>query len=179
MLTNSGKIKPKLKGPEKVLIAQSEGKQILIRNDRYYTRKHMWAKEESSEGNFKVGVTDYAQKFVREKVALIEITKNATVGKEVKGGEVFGVMYGGLYANLDLMRSEYVSFDLTSPIDGRIVEVNSAVMDNPELINADPYEKGWIVMIAQSPDSDFSDLITPLRYKRILEEREESPFRII
>jgi len=178
MLKNVGKIEPKVKGEEKILIVQCEGKQILIKNDRYYTRKHMWAKK-SSEGNFKVGVTDYAQKFLREKVALIEITKNPTVGNEVEAGEVFGVMYGRLYANLDLMRCEYVSFNLTSPIDGRIVKVNSAVMDNPQLINSDPYEKGWIAMITPSPKSDLSDLITPLKYKKMLEEREESPFKVI
>jgi len=97
----------------------------------------------------------------------------------VEADEIFGTVYGGLYANLDLMRCECVAFDLTAPISGRIVEVNREVMDNPPLINSSPYEKGWIVIITPNPESESDNLITPLKYKKMLERKEESPFRVL
>ena len=163
---------------EKKYLVQCEGKQICIKCDRYYTRKNIWAKE-THEGNLRVGVTDYAQKFLREKVALVEIFKNAIVGDEVDAGDIFGVVYGRLYPNLDLMRCECMAFDLTSPISGRIMKINNAVLDNPQLINASPYEEGWIAEISQTFDSELGDLIAPAKYKKFLLKKEKTPFRII
>lgn len=165
-------------GTEKEYLVECEGKQICIKSDRFYTRKHMWAKE-TPEGNFRIGVTDYAQKFLREKVALVEIFKNAIVGDEVHAGEVFGAVYGRLYANLDFMRSECMAFDLSSPVGGRIVEVNNAVLENPQLLNTGPYEEGWIAKISRTQDSDINELITPAEYRKVLSRKGESPFRVI
>ena len=160
-----------------------EGKRICIKMGKYYTRKHMWT-EQIPEGDFKVGITDYAQKILRDSaganVALLEIHKNSTVGNDVKADEVFGVVYGRLYANLDLMRCECMAFDLTAPVSGRIVKMNHRTMETPQLMNVSPYEEGWIALIAPSnPQSDLSDLITPKKYKKILMRRERSPFRVI
>lgn len=166
-------------GTEKEYVVQYEGKRICIKNERYYTGKHMWAKK-TVEGNFKVGVADYAQKFLREKVALVEIFKNAIVGNEVEAGEAFGVVYGRLYANLDLMRPECMAFDLTAPLSGRIVKINHRVMENPQLINEAPYEC-WIVIIEPTNlENEIESLLSPSRYKRCLKELERaSPFRIV
>ena len=178
MLEKTSELKLGMKGEEDEYVVQCEGREIRIKKDRYYTRKHMWAKK-ISDRNFKIGITDYAQKFLKEKVALVEISKNATVGSRVEAGEIFGTVYGRLYANLDLMRCECVAFDLTAPLSGEIVEINSKVMDDPQIINISPYEKGWIVIIATDPESDLDDLITPSKYKKMLERKEESPFRIV
>ena len=159
---------------------KAEGKEISILDDRYYTEKHMWAKK-TSEGYFKVGVTDYAQRVLWESAqanaTLLEIFK--TVGDEVEAGEVFGTVYGRLYANLDLMRCECVAFDLTAPVSGEIVEINSEIMDDPQIINSSPYEKGWIAIIATDPERDLDDLIAPSKYKKMLERKEENSFRIV
>ena len=72
-----------------------------------------------------------------------------------------------------------MAFDLTAPVSGRIVEINREVMNDPQLINSSPYEKGWIVIIASNLESEFDDLITPLKYKKMLERKEESPFRVL
>jgi len=166
-------------GKEGEFIVRCEGKEVIIKGDRHYTRMHMWAKK-TVEGDFKVGLTDYAQKFIREKVGLVEVFKNPTVGNEVESGEVFGVVYGRPYANLDLMKWEWVAFDLTAPFSGWIVEVNSRVMENPQLINEDPYGEGWIAVIKPTEHQrDLSDLIAPMKYKKILEKKERSPFRVI
>ena len=168
----------KLEDVRKEYIVQCGGKEVIIKNDRYYTKKHMWAKK-TFDWNFKVGITDYAQKYLKEGVALVEIAKNITVGNRVEADEVFGTVYGRLYANLEVMRCECMAFDLTAPVSGRIVEINREVMNDPQLINSSPYEKGWIVIIASNLESEFDDLITPLKYKKMLERKEESPFRVL
>ena len=160
------------------LTFQCEEKQICVRTDRGYTRKHMWAKK-TAEGNYKVGITDYAQKSIRDKIALLEIFKNPTVGEEVEAEEVFGVIYGKLYANLDLMQYEYMAFDLTAPVSGKIVEVNRRVMETPQLMNISPYEEGWVAVIALDSQNDLSDLVTPIKYKQIITKKEGSPFRVV
>ena len=177
MLEKTSGLSLGMEDEEDEYVVQCEGREIHIKKDRYYTRKHMWAKK-ISDRNFRIGITDYAQKFLKE-VSLVEISKNVTVGNRVEAGEIFGTVYGKLYANLDLMRCECVAFDLAAPMSGEIVEINGEVMDNPQIINASPYEKGWIVIIVTDPGSDLDDLITPLKYRKMLERKEESPFRIV
>jgi len=109
----------------------------------------------------------------------VEIHKNTTVGEEVEVGEVFGTIYGRPCADLDEMRCEYVAFDLIAPISGKIVELNQQIMENPDIINASPYEDGWIVTIAPKAQSDLSQLITAKAYKKLLEKHEKSPFRVL
>ena len=159
-------------------VVQCEGKDVCVKTNRDYTKTHMWIKN-TLEGNQKIGVTDYAQQHLREKVGLVEIFKNTTVGEETEVGEVFGTIYGRPCANLDEMRCEYVAFDLIAPISGKIVEINQRIMETPDVINASPYDDGWIVAIAPKPESDLSQLITATAYKKLLEKQEKSPFRIL
>jgi len=155
-----------------------EGKKVCIKNDRLYTKTHLWL-ENTFEDNYKIGVTDYAQHRLREKVGLVEISKNTTVGEEVEAGEVFGTIYGRPCANLDEMRCEYFAFDLIAPISCRIVDINWRIMETPEVINTSPYEKGWIAIISPKPKTDLSHLISPLAYKKLIEKKEESPFKVL
>jgi glycine cleavage system H protein len=157
---------------------QCEGKDVCIKTNRDYTKTHMWLKN-TVEGNQKIGITDYAQLHLREKVGLVEIFKNTTVGEEVEVGEVFGTIYGRPCANLDDMRCEYVAFDLIAPISGKIVEINQKIMETPDLINASPYDDGWIVTIEPKTQSDLSQLITAKTYKKLLEKQEKSPFKVL
>ena len=159
-------------------LVQCEGKEVCVKINRDYTKTHMWIKN-TIEGHQKIGVTDYAQQHLREKVGLVEIFKNTTVGEDVDAGEVFGTIYGRPCANLDEMRCEYIAFDLIAPISGKIVEINQLVMETPEIINNSPYDDGWIVNIAPKTRSDLSQLITADTYKKLLEKQEKSPFRIL
>jgi glycine cleavage system H protein len=157
---------------------QCEGRKVCVKTNRDYTKTHMWIKN-TIEGNQKIGVTDYAQQHLREKVGLVEIFKNTTVGEEVEVGEVFGTIYGRPCANLDEMRCEYVAFDLIAPISGKIVEINQQIMETPYLINSSPYNDGWIVTVAPRANSDLSQLITAKAYKKMLEKQEKAPFRVL
>jgi glycine cleavage system H protein len=162
----------------KEYLVQCEGRAVCVKNNRDYTKTHMWIKN-TLEGDQKIGVTDYAQQHLREKVGLVEIFKNTTVGEEVEVGEVFGTIYGRPCADLDEMRCEYVAFDLIAPISGKIVEINQQIMETPDLINASTYEDGWIVTIAPRTKSDLSQLITAKAYKKLLEKEEKTPFRVL
>jgi glycine cleavage system H protein len=157
---------------------QCEGKEVCVKTNRDYTKTHMWIKN-TIQGVQKIGVTDYAQQHLREKVGLVEIFKNNTVGDEVEVGEVFGTIYGRPCANLDEMRCEYIAFDLIAPISGKIVEINNRVMETPDVINSSPYDEGWIVTITPKNKSDLSQLITAKAYKKLLEKEEKSPFRVL
>lgn len=159
-------------------IVQCEGKDVCVKSDRDYTKTHLWIKN-TLEGNQKIGVTDYAQQHLREKVGLVEILKNPTVGEEVEAGDVFGTIYGRPCANLDEMRCEYIAFDLLAPISGRIVDINQKIMETPEIINNSPYDEGWIVTIAPKTSGDLSQLITAKAYKKLLEKQEKAPFRVL
>ncbi len=159
-------------------LVHCEGKEICVEANRDYTKTHMWIKN-TVDGNQKIGVTDYAQKHLREKVGLVEIFKNTTVGEDVEAGEVFGTIYGRPCANLDEMRCEYVAFDLIAPISGKIVEINQKIMETPDLINESPYEDGWIATIFSKFASDLSHLVTAKAYKKLLEKQEKSPFRVL
>ena len=184
MLKNVSTFKTKLDDTsQKDYIVECEGAEVCIRRDRDYTRNHLWIKS-ALEGakpfqmwNQRIGVTDYAQKNLREKVGLIEILKNNTVGEGVKAGEVFGTIYSRAHANLDEMRTEYFALDLIAPISGRITSINQRIVQNPEVVSESPYEEGWIATIA--PDSDSNNLISAKAYKRLLEKKEDSPFRTL
>ncbi|MBS7653529.1 glycine cleavage system protein GcvH [Candidatus Bathyarchaeota archaeon] len=90
----------------------------------------MWVKIEN--GKARIGVTDYAQKQMRE-IVFAELPR---VDDEVRKGEPFGTL-----------ESVKAVSDLISPLTGKIVEVNSRAGDSPEIINEDPYGEGWLIVI--------------------------------
>jgi len=101
-----------------------------LRDGLYYSEDHLWVKVEN--GLARIGVTDYAQKSLRE-VVFAELPE---VGFEVKHKESFGTL-----------ESVKAVSDLISPISGTIKEVNTNVADNPEILNNDPYGEGWLIVV--------------------------------
>ncbi|MEM1135384.1 MAG: glycine cleavage system protein GcvH [Bacteroidota bacterium] len=95
-----------------------------------YTKDHEWVKIEGDEAI--IGITDFAQKELGD-IVYIDIN---TIGEEVEGGEVFG--------SVEAVKT--VS-DLFMPLSGEVLEFNEALDDEPELVNTDPYGKGWIIKI--------------------------------
>ena len=99
MLDNISMLK-EIQPRQKNYLVQCEGTEVCIRINRDYTKTHMWIKN-SFDGNHRVGITDYAQKHLKEKVGLVEIFRNTTVGTDVEAGEVFVTIYERPCANLD------------------------------------------------------------------------------
>ena len=101
-----------------------------IPNDRSYTAEHEWALER--DGRVVVGITEYAQ----DQLGDVVFVGLPEPGTEVQAGQPMG----------EVESTKSVS-DVYCPISGRIVEKNPEVEGNPELINSDPYGKGWLVTI--------------------------------
>jgi glycine cleavage system H protein len=99
----------------------------------YYSKDFEWVKIEG--GRVRMGVTDYAQKSLRE----IVYAELPNVGTVVTQGEPYGT--------LESVKS--VS-DLVAAVSGRVVEVNDEVQSKPEILNEDPYLKGWLIVVEPS-----------------------------
>ncbi|QKQ99312.1 glycine cleavage system protein GcvH [Metallosphaera tengchongensis] len=122
------------------------GKYVL-RNDLLYTETDEWIKIE--EDNATVGITDYAQKKLRDIVG-VDLPKK---GQKVSSGEVVAVV-----------ESVKAAADIYTPLSGEIVEVNENLISSPELINKDPYGNGWLFKIKLSNKEETKKLLTPDMY---------------
>ncbi|MCS7125307.1 MAG: glycine cleavage system protein GcvH [Aigarchaeota archaeon] len=123
----------------------------------YYTRDHEWVKVEKNK--VRVGITDYAQKKLRE-IIFVELPN---VGQKIKQGET-----------LATIESVKASADVYSPITGKVVEVNSRLIDNPELLNEDPYGSGWISVLEITEEISYEDFMDSDEYRKYLEDLEEA-----
>jgi glycine cleavage system H protein len=125
--------------------------------DRRYSRDHEWAKNQD-DGTVLVGITFYAQEHLGD-IVFLELPKvGATLNQMQKLGEVESV--------------KSVS-DVFSPISGEVVAVNQVVVDSPELVNEDPYEKGWLVQFKPSQQAEMDALMTAADYESFLETLDE------
>ena len=116
-----------------------------------YTKDHEWIKIEGNTAT--VGITDFAQGELGD-IVFVEVD---TVDEDVAAGEVFG--------SVEAVKT--VS-DLFLPVKGKITEFNSELEDEPELINSDPYGKGWIVKVEIAEDADTESLLTAEKYQTLL-----------
>ena len=122
--------------------------------DRKYSKEHEWIKlEDGSRGL--MGITHYAQDQLGDVVYLDLPPVGTRLAQLAKLGEVESV--------------KAVS-DIFSPVSGEIVEVNQELTDHPELVNEDPYDKGWILSIEIQDVSELDNLLTADEYKAYLGE---------
>jgi glycine cleavage system H protein len=115
-----------------------------------YTKDHEWI--ELTAGNGKVGITDYAQQQLGD-VVYVELPE---VGAKVKQGQSFGTI-----------ESVKAVSELYSPVTGEIVEVNSALKDKPETVNANPHES-WMVVIKMTVPSEEAALLDAVQYEALV-----------
>ena len=121
-----------------------------IPNELKYSKDHEWVKIEGDIAT--VGVTDYAQGELGD-IVFVDVDSE---GDELEAGEVFG--------SIEAVKT--VS-DLFMPVAGEVIEVNEALEDTPELVNEDPYGKGWIIKVKVS-DDNASELLDAEGYKDII-----------
>ena len=122
-------------------------------DDLRYHPEHDWARVDGDTATF--GVTWYAQDALGEVV----FYEPPDVGKEVKKDEA--------YAEVESVKA--VS-DVYAPLSGEVTEVNSALAENPEQINQDPYGEGWMVKVKLSDPSENEALMDAAAYKKLLED---------
>lgn len=116
-----------------------------------YTKDHEWVKIENNIAI--IGITDYAQGELGD-IVFVDVD---SVDDELNEGDVFG--------SVEAVKT--VS-DLFLPLSGKIIEFNSALEDEPELLNSDPYGKGWIVKLELNADADHSALLTSEAYQEVI-----------
>jgi glycine cleavage system H protein len=116
-----------------------------------YTKDHEWVR---LEGNTAVvGITDFAQRELGD-IVYVEIE---TLDEEVDEGEVFGTV-----------EAVKTVSDLFMPLSGKIVAVNEALDAEPELVNSDPYGKGWMIKIELDGAADQSQLLSAQEYAEMV-----------
>ncbi|TEU05887.1 glycine cleavage system protein GcvH, partial [Candidatus Bathyarchaeota archaeon] len=120
----------------------------------HYSKEFEWVRVE--DGKVRIGITEYAQKQLRE----IVFAELPSVGDEVKQNDPYGTV-----------ESVKAVSDLVAPLSGKIEEVNQEVLDKPELINEDPYKKGWLLVI--SPTNLDAELKNIMDFNKAVEWHKE------
>jgi glycine cleavage system H protein len=115
--------------------------------DRHYTTEHEWIKAEGE--HFVVGITAFAQDQLGD-IVYVELPK---VGDRVQAGQVFGVI-----------ESVKTASDLYAPVSGEVVEVNGGLVDQPQTVNDDPYQTGWMIKIRAEDVGEMERLLTAEQY---------------
>ncbi len=117
-----------------------------------YTKDHEWLKVEGDEAY--IGITDFAQKELGD-IVFIEVE---TEGEELDKEETFGTI-----------EAVKTVSDMFMPIAGEVLEFNGELEGNPELVNQDPYGKGWIIKVKVTNPEDLEELLSPEDYKKVIE----------
>ena len=125
-------------------------------NEMRYTRTHCWVREEG--GEVVVGITDYAQEQMSE-LTFVELPE---VGEHMEGDEEVAVVESVKAAN-----------DVYAPVAGTVTAVNEALVEQPELVNHDPFGKGWLFKMKPDHKADLEDLLDADAYETELPEEEE------
>ena len=120
-------------------------------NDLRYTQQHEWIKIEGSTAT--VGITDFAQSELGD-VVFVELEP---VDSEIEKDEAFGTV-----------EAVKTVSELYMPLSGRVVEVNEELDGHPELVNDDPYGKGWMIKVEIVDPSQLDDLLTAEDYVQMV-----------
>lgn len=112
-----------------------------------YTEDHEWVKVEGNIGT--IGVTDHAQGELGD-VVYVDIAEDLG---DLNSGDTFGTI-----------EAVKTVADLFAPVSGKVIEVNTAINDNPEVVNQDPYGAGWMVKIEMTDLSELDKLMDVATY---------------
>jgi len=119
--------------------------------DLLYTKDHEWLRIEGEFGF--IGITDFAQGELGD-IVFLEIE---TLGETLKKEEVFGTI-----------EAVKTVSDLFMPVGGEVLEVNPVLGDSPDVVNKDPYGKGWLIKIKMSDPAEKGTLLSAEKYQEIL-----------
>ena len=117
-----------------------------------YTKDHEWVKQEK-DNIFLVGITEYAQRELGD-IVYIEVE---TIGKSMEAGEVFGTV-----------EAVKTVSDLFLPVAGTIKELNPELANAPDLVNSDPYGKGWMIKLTVNDPAQVMKLLDAAAYESLV-----------
>lgn len=127
----------------------------MIKSELKYSKDHEWVLVEGNK--VKIGISDHAQDALGD-VVFVELPEE---GDEVAANESFGTV-----------ESVKAVSDVYSPVSGKVVESNQALLDAPELINSDPYGEGWMIVVELEDASQLDELMSAEEYEAFLKEAE-------
>lgn len=122
-------------------------------DDLKYHKDHMWLRAKGNRA--KIGITHYAQEQLGD-IVYLELPE---VGIEVDTNAVIGEI-----------ESTKTTSTIEAPVSGRVVEINDGIEDMPEVINEDPYGRGWLAVIDMSHPEELNDLMDSKVYQKYIEE---------
>ena len=125
--------------------------------DYLYSKDHEWISVKNSEGT--IGITDYAQHELGD-VVYVDLPE---VGDSLEVNEPFGSV-----------ESVKAVSEIFAPVSGEIIEVNSKLLDSPEMINESPHELAWMVKIRLANSEELEGLLSAQEYEEYLQEQSES-----
>jgi len=124
---------------------------LNIPHNLLYTSEHEWIKIDGEIAT--IGITDFAQSELGDIIFLEFPVLNSVFNK----GDIFGTI-----------EAVKTVSDLYMPIDGEICEINDILNDNPEKVNEDPYESGWMVKIKIDKNVDLDELLNAEKYNQLI-----------
>jgi len=117
-------------------------------NELKFTSTHEWLREDHDEVT--IGITDHAQQLLGDMV-FVELPE---IGDEVNAGDELGVV-----------ESVKAASDFYAPVSGTVTAVNHAIVENPAIVNTDPYADGWLVKLKPTHPHEIEDLLSAEEYE--------------
>ncbi|ECB9582278.1 glycine cleavage system protein GcvH [Listeria monocytogenes] len=125
---------------------------MSLPKDLLYTEEHEWVK--ADDGSYVIGITDFAQDQLGD-IVFVELPE---VGDTVTKGDSIGSI-----------ESVKTVSDFYAPVTGKVVAVNETLEDEPELINSNPYDTGWILKLEEVEEADVKVLLSSDDYEKVLD----------
>ena len=125
-----------------------------IPGDLKFLSSHEWARVES-DGTITIGISDHAQDLLGD-IVFVELPE---VGQSVDAE-----------SDTAIVESVKAASDIYSPLSGEVIEVNSLLEDQPEIINSSPYEEGWFYKLTPSDIGELDNLLSPEDYSEVCED---------
>ncbi len=125
-----------------------------VPGDLKFLSSHEWARVES-DGTITIGISDHAQDLLGD-IVFVELPE---VGQSVDAEN-----------DTAIVESVKAASDIYSPLSGEVIEVNSLLEDQPEIINSSPYEDGWFYKLTPSDMGELDNLLSPEDYSEVCED---------
>lgn len=128
---------------------------MKILDNLFYSKNDEWVKVEGNKAT--LGISDYAQDALSD-IVFVDIS--VSVGDELVQQQ-----------NIGSVESVKAAADIYTPVKGKVTDINQALIDNPEGLNEDPYDKGWLLKLSNDSGFDTEGLMDAAAYKKYIDER--------
>ncbi len=127
----------------------------MIIEDLFYTEDHLWVRKEEDSERVIIGLSDYGQERLGEIISVDLLSEGEEVSRDDE------------LATIGTASDEIVVY---SPVTGKIIEINNAVVESPAIINEDPYEDGWLIKMELVAPKELDDLMDAAEYEEYVEQ---------